>query len=511
MLASGAGAVILAGMPQFSEGIKYLILGLSVPGLYCLLVLAGRHLKRRHGVRIGFLYHLFAAGLSFYLPAVLLDLPWPALRHVGSAVVVLAATVLASLLDRYLWEFYFLERHGVRVPKFLTELCRIALLVGAVFLVLQVAYDQSLKGLLIAPGLAAVVLGFAAQDLMGNIVSGLSLQVGKPFVHGDWLFIDRQYAEVIEINWRSTRLRTNDDICIEIPNREISKLTIVNLNRPERCHAMRLSMVLDADAPPSRVKQVLREAAAQARGVAPAPPPQAFLKDFAAAGMEYEIKFYMTDFKEYSSVCDAIRTNAWYALRRHHIDIPFPSLRVRMEHPAPAEPDGARAAARKILASQPLFACLSPEQLDSLVPADGAACYGAGERVIIEGSEAASMFILVAGQAVVTVGGAESARRIAELRAGDCFGEMSLLTGERRSATVVAGTDCVVVEIHKEAVAAALRASPELLTQLGGLLAQRQMQTEGAKAAAAQDAESARRHKQYAATFATKLRRFFEM
>jgi hypothetical protein len=46
---------------------------------------------------------------------------------------------------------------------------------------------------------------------------------------------------VVEINWRATRLRTTDEIMIEIPNRQISNITITNLSRPTRRHAMRLS------------------------------------------------------------------------------------------------------------------------------------------------------------------------------------------------------------------------------------------------------------------------------
>ena len=347
-------------MLDVSEGLKDLILALAAPGLYCVLVLAGRRLKRRHGVQLGWLYHLFAAGLAVYFPATLLDLPWGFLRHLGAAVVVLGAIVFIAILDRYLWDIYFQQRHRIKVPKFLTEVVRLAIILVAVFLVLDLGYGQTLKGLLIAPGLAAVVLGLAAQDLMGNLVAGMALQVGKPFVHGEWLLIDNRYAEVIEVNWRSTRLRTSDDVCIEIPNREIARQTIVNLNRPQRRHAMRLSLVLDSDAPPTRVKDVLREAARQAAGVAPEPKPKVYLKSFADSGIEYEIKFWMENFDDYSEVCDAIRTNAWYGLRRHRIRIPYPVRRLQMEKPAAVEAPGeVPAAARSILSAQPLFRCLS--------------------------------------------------------------------------------------------------------------------------------------------------------
>src|SRR6267378_3192838 len=281
-------------MPQLTEGYKDLLFAFSVPGLYCLLVLGGRRLKRKHGVRLGVLYHLLAVCLAVYAPALYLELPWTFLHHLGAAVIVLGATFLIALIDRYLFELYLRERHGVTVPK---------------FLFLEIGYDQTIKGLLIAPGVAAVVLGLAMQDLLGNVIAGVALQAGKSFVHGDWLIVDNRHAEVIEINWRSTRLRTLDDISIEVPNREIVRQTIVNLNRPTRKHAMRIPVVLDYSAPPTRAKDVLLHAVSNAKGVCAEPRPRVFLKNFGDSGIEYDIKFYIDEHGQSSEIADAIRTN----------------------------------------------------------------------------------------------------------------------------------------------------------------------------------------------------------
>jgi small-conductance mechanosensitive channel len=211
---------------------------------------------------------------------------------------------------------YFQQRHRVKVPKFLTEVVGVIILIVAIFLVLQIGYGQSIKALLIAPGIAAVIIGLAAQDMVGNILAGVALQIGKPFEHGDWLLVDNRYAEVTEINWRSTRLRTVDDISIEIPHRELARQTIVNLNRPRRPYAMRIPITLDYAVPPTRVKDVLLHAVANAKGVLPAPKPQVFLKNFGDSGIEYEIRFWLEDYELYCQVCDAIRTNMWWKCKR---------------------------------------------------------------------------------------------------------------------------------------------------------------------------------------------------
>ena len=100
---------------------------------------------------------------------------------------------------------------------------------------------------------------------------------------------------------------------------------------------------------------------------------------------------------------------------------------------------------------------------------------------------------------------------VASLGAGECFGEMSLLTGERRSATVIAQTDCEVVEIAKPILATSLKENPELLKQLSELLAKRQLDNEGVLSADASDTKIKMQQTTYAAGFLNKLRQFFEL
>jgi small-conductance mechanosensitive channel/CRP-like cAMP-binding protein len=499
-------------MPELSQGYRDLVLALAVPALYFLLVLFGRRLKRRHGVRLGWLYHLFALSLALYVPAIALEFPWNFLHHLGAAVVILTATVIIPVVDRYVWELYFQGRHGVLVPKFLTEVMRFVILAIAVFLVLEFAYNQTIRGLLIAPGILAVVLGLAMQDTVGNIVAGLAMQAGKSFGHGDWLVIENRQAEVIEINWRSTRLRTLDDICVEIPNREIARQTLLNLNRPHRPYAMRIPILLDYATPPTRAKNVLLHAAANAQGVLPDPKPKVFLRNFADFGVEYEIKFWMDDYGLFSDITDAIRTNIWYALRRHGMKMPYPVRTIQLERPARDKRQELQSAARLILRQQPLFKCLSDEQLDSLLPRGKVVHFGRNETIIQQGENGDSMFIIVEGEANVSATRNGQTRQITRMRAGDCFGEMSLLTGELRSATVVASTDCELVEIDKAVIAQSLTENPDLLAHLSELLARRQLQTEDAfTAGEATAAAQASRQSRLTANFVNRLRAFFEL
>src|SRR5262249_39743344 len=156
----------------------------------------------------------------------------------------------------------------------------------------------------------------------------------------------------------------HDDIVIEIPHRQMASQTIVNLNRPTRRHAMRVSLGIDCSAPPSRVKDVLLHATSNAKGVAAEPKPRVYLKNFGDFSIEYEIKFWMDNHFFSPDVCDSIRTNVWYGLQRHGIKIPFPTRTLQIERPARTKEQEVQSTARLILRQQPLFKSFSDEQLD---------------------------------------------------------------------------------------------------------------------------------------------------
>jgi CRP-like cAMP-binding protein len=287
--------------------------------------------------------------------------------------------------------------------------------------------------------------------------------------------------------------------------------TIVNLHYPTEVHAMRIRVGVEYKNPPNRVKDALFRAASTAEGVLAEPKVKVFLVDFADSAVIYEIKFYMGNHSRINEVNDAVRTNAWYELKRQGITIPFPIRTLHLERkPAPSEPVE-QEEAQAILREEALFKSLSDTQIDSLVRQSRVNYFGRGERVIVEGAEGDSMFVLLGGAAEVSVSKNGAAIPVATLRAGDCFGEMSLLTGERRAATVRAETDCRVMEISKSVMAELLRDSPDYLERLSELLAKRKLENEGLLKEAASQAQNERKEREYTATFLRRLRTFFEL
>ncbi len=494
--------------------------GVAVTLIYLVTVAIGRLLKRSAGVQLGVMYKLFGASLAVYIPMKLLGwdtgmYPYELRRDLRATCVLLGVIFVLSLLKRYLWEVYFGEKRGMEIPKFLREIFSALFFCIALLLVFSRIYHIQPSGVLFSSTVVVGIIGWAMQDLLGNVISGVALQVGKPFKAGDWLIVEAQHAEVIEVNWRSTRLRTNDDTYLDVPNTSIVRSTIVNLSYPSHLHAMRMRVGIASEAPPNKVKQVLLHAAVSTQGVLSHPPPKIFLVDFADSSITYEIKYWMQNHAAYNDINDALHTGVWYALQRAGIAIPNPIRTVQIERRKKEETAvHLPGETRTLIRNKPFFKGLTDDQVKKIVGAATFSLYGRGERIVEQGADGSSMFILLTGEAAVYVRPEEHSAeptRVAALQPGDYFGEMSLLTGEKRSATVVAGTDCEILEIAKAHLAQVLQENAELLKNLSEMLAQRRLDNEGVLASTAEHHVMAGKKAEYTQTFLQKLARFFDL
>src|SRR5437763_5849817 len=333
-------------------------------GTFFVALMFGRLLKRGAGVQLGVLYQLFCLTLAFYAALAVYGVHANWRNHIGAAVILLSTAFVVALVNRYLFDWYFETRKKTTIPHFLREVVGGLIFLIALLLVLSFGYhaERELKGVVVGSGVIAIVLGFAGQNFLSGIIAGMSIQINRPYKVGDWLRVGETFGEVREINWRSTRLRTNDDIYLDIPNSEIVKTTIVNLHYPTEVHAMRIRVGVDYNVPPNRVKDALARAAQSAKNVLPEPAVRVFLVDFADHAVIYEIKFYMGNHSRINETNDSVRTNVWYELKRQRITIPYPIRTLQVERRPRDLGREDQEQAREILRGDPLFQCLDDEQ-----------------------------------------------------------------------------------------------------------------------------------------------------
>jgi len=479
---------------------------------YLLLVALAQILRRARGLRFGWTYHGFAlfgglvAGVhvsTWRSPATTI-----ALQQLTAVALLLAAFPLAKIVNRLAWTRRNALGTGTTkdVPRVLPDVTAMVVVLAVVVVVLQFVYEVQVPGLLAGSGVIAIILGLAMQDLLGNLIAGVGLYFDKSFTPGDWLQIEGTHAKVIELSWRSTRLITNDDVMIDVPNSNIVKQAILNFEKPTRKHAVKPLIGLHYDVPPAQAQRVLQAAAASVPGVCADPAPVVYLKEFADSAIVYEINVWIDDHALMDPVMSDVRVHCWYAAKRAGFEIPYPQLTLHRPAP-PASGEPLKATAAKALRAHPVFNVLAESQILELLVVGETILYATFEPIVTQGDDGASMFLIVQGNVEVQIDRNGERITVANLKAGDCFGEMSVLTGEKRTATVIARDEVTAIEITKEDVSQLLQSHPALLSRLTDVLVQRQLANEKLTAATTTPAriEAAR------TSVMKRLRVFFEL
>jgi small-conductance mechanosensitive channel/CRP-like cAMP-binding protein len=319
--------------------------------------------------------------------------------------------------------------------------------------------------LLTTSAVSAVVLGFALQDTLGNAFAGLAIQSEKPFHVGEWIKVGEHEGRVAEVTWRATKLRTKSGNFAILPNNIIAKEVITNFSEPAAPTRMTVDVGASYLAPPNQVKAAMMEAMRHSSYVLAAPAPDVLLWSFDASAITYRAWFWIDDYDADERSKDEVRRAIYYTFQRHGIEIPWP-IQVQYEKEW-REPDRSQKVQEqeRLLALVDLFASLSPDIRHEIAVASPTTVYGSGETIVRQGEDGQSMFVVMSGAVSVVL--EPSREEVARIQSGGYFGEMSLLTGEPRSATVLAVDDVVVVEIGANLFRRMGAVHPEAIERIG--------------------------------------------
>jgi len=399
-------------------------------------------------------------------------------------------------VDLFAFDFLATRRRNVQAPLLLRELVSVLLYAVLIAWALSSIFEYKVTAILATGTVVAAILGLALQETLGNLFSGIALHVDDTFAPGDVIRSGDTFGVVEAVRWRGTRLRTFNNNLLIIPNSMLARERLEvypngNLN------ARVLQIGIDYNVPPATVLNVLVQAASNVDGVAHAIPAFARIGGFGESSMTYEIKYHMHDYSQRDRIDADIRKAVWYALRRNNIAFPLP-IRNIQRYKAPEQkqqPDAAEILHR--LEHVDVLSPLSRAAHETIANAARVHVFSRGETIIGLGAEGDSMFIVHEGTVSVRVDDAEVAR----LQPGDFFGEMALLTGERRTADVIAVTDVVAVEIAKDALEPVLD-DPALAAAISAKVAERRGSLDSARSDAPADEQR---------TILSKIRAYFRL
>jgi small-conductance mechanosensitive channel/CRP-like cAMP-binding protein len=395
-----------------------------------------------------------------------------------------------------------LPRIGLPIPRILTDLFAAA---GYIVVLIVVGRHAgfSVAGLITTSAVVTAVIGFSMQDTLGNIMGGLALQLDNSIRVGDYVALTygQVNGKVTEIRWRYTAIETRNWETIIVPNSVLMKNPMIVLGK-RSAEVLRwrrtIEFYVDFRTPPNLVLDTVGNA------LRADPPPlcardPALVMQFVGIRESYAvywIRYWMHDLTSDDGADSQVRTRLYYILRRAGIPFSIPAQALfitqesseRTQHKLEADMQARTDAVGKV----DLFDDL-PQPMRARLASDlRYAPYAAGEAIVREGDDdKAGLFVISRGRAIVEVGDGSAKKSVATLDAGQIFGEMSLMTGATRSATVVADSDLVCYSLDRPTFQALLHDQPELAEHFAEQLAKRQQ----GLVTAHDEVEEVRRHR----------------
>lgn len=424
----------------------------------------------------------------FPLP-VLVPLLFPSAQSaVGFAQQAIRFLALASLLQSLVLVVFVSAWERIRdpIPKIFLDVIGIAL-VGVALVTALWEAGVAAGELFAGSAVLTAVLGFALRDTLGNVAAGLAIHAENPFELNDWIQYDthaEHVGRVVEINWRATKVITLDLAYVNIPNSQLAQASIRNFTKPDPWSRRSLFIITPYEVPPQKVQSIMLDAVRGSFGVLDSPAPTVVTNDYTDRGIEYWVRFFTTEFGQRDRVDGMARDRIFYALARNDIRIPVSTHQVSLTQlPEVTEAPRATIIAERArrLGAAGVLGMLSPEHLEKLASEHDEQIYAADEQIIRQGEPGTSMFIITEGEVAVAVKAPEKEKvQLSELQVGDYFGEMSLMTGEPRSATVTAIAETRVFEVTRTAFREILEQQPGLLEKLGETIHRRFIEREEA-------------------------------
>ncbi|MAU00220.1 MAG: hypothetical protein CL608_24030 [Anaerolineaceae bacterium] len=422
---------------------------------------------------------LVSQGLLFWLNSDTLPALNNAQRNVWLAVTFLLG--LSTILRAIKWTLLELlvNRRSVKIPPFLLDITEWFIMLVVILLTIRLVFGVELTGLLVTSTVASAIIGLALQDTLGNLISGISLQIEAPFSVDDWVEIDGIEGIIVRQNWRTLTLLTREDHRVMLTNSTVAESKIINYSRPTNRQIQTVYLTLSETYSPNLVKNVLVDAVNGLDDVTLHPRLRSHVVSMQDGCVTYGLSYWLDDYSDKIVTRDKVLTRAWFSLHRAGIHIPDPTGNFKLNMvPENAQQQVHQHQQERLfeaMRSLEWLEALNESQLRQLANRTAVSTYTGGEQLVKQGDPGDSLFIIKSGSVSVYVR-AEDGRSVYanQLNAGDFFGEMSLLTGEARAASIRANEETEVIIIDKEAFSNVLAQDPTILDRFLAALERRQ-------------------------------------
>jgi small-conductance mechanosensitive channel/CRP-like cAMP-binding protein len=395
---------------------------------------------------------------------------------------------LASELISALFLLRIQKKEGESAkPKLFKDILVILIYFLAAAIIMHRVFNQPLSGIWFTSGAVALILGFALRNIILDLFSGVAVNIEKPYRIGDWVEIHQRFSthsiigKITEMNWRSTHLRTEQNTNVVIPNSLITTMSVTtnfwHQTKPTRYEA---KFTLDFSVNHERVIRILKAGALEAYlnpGFVGEQPPQVLIDETTDRGIEYKVRYWITPWQ---NVSPSMANHMVHACVLKHLAASgltpaYPKQNVFHGALPPRQLDPVSESDRiHLLAQNDLFSMLTQHELHRLSASMIKHTFSEGQYIFNQNEAGNSMYILFEGFAKVYMQNGPNELPVGKLTPPDYFGEMSLLTGEPRMATVKCVTTCVVFEINHESFNELIAGREQIIDQIAETITNRE-------------------------------------
>ncbi len=386
------------------------------------------------------------------------------------------------LSNRLLFEGALRRQTKSQVPRILPDLYNTFVGTLTFIALMVVVLDQSIILVSVLVGTVVVLTAVFFRDMLDDLVAGLSVNLDPAFSVGDLIQVPgHEPGRLAEITWRSSTLALLSGATLVVPNRTIRDASLTNYSGTANALPVDVSLVMDYSVPVERVVRILegavQSAVIQAR-ILEEPKPFAFAKSPGSYGNEYVVRAFFdpgstTEAQVRSAVVDQIMKH----LRSAGLAPSLPKQNLFLGEVRTLNMEWLNPVHRETLMSGfTIFEPLITEELAALARSVVIHEVTRGESVIRQHEEGTSMYGLAEGFLEVSLDADDGNQvKVGEIVPGQFFGEMSMLVGEPRGATVTAVVDSVVFEITRSSFSKTLEQRPEVASIISRVIAERQL------------------------------------
>jgi small-conductance mechanosensitive channel/CRP-like cAMP-binding protein len=414
-----------------------------------------------------------------------------------------------QFLDFFLWNGVLKKNGTLVIPLLLKQAFSLFVYMFFAAGIMHFVFEQPITPLLATSGVVAIVLGYSAQSTLSDVFAGLSLGITKTFEKGEWIVVDDQLGQVVDMNWRVVTFFTELETELTIPNSVVAKSKIINYNRPNGHRLDVIKIHIEIDASIDLVKSCILDAAKNCGAIMQTPVPVAHVYEYTPRGVIYRLLFH-TQTPFLAGIRDEFYSGLWYALRREGVSIARHEISLGDPVDKPVRPDPL-AELKPMFKEHQIFAMLTKAEMDRLALASLRLEVGFPEILVRQGQESSALYIIAAGALGVYIDKVDGGLlHIANLGHGNLFAEISLLTGDVCNATVRADSEAVVYRIDRDALRPLLDARPEIINALSEMMGERMAATEQEKVEMEANIKSGT-HQTLAKRLASRIKELFSL